>query len=76
MKNRDTRSDLGAVREDHLEATTDGVDAGDANDGKDLESAKVTLKTEVDKYQALLDIHLMKSEKARHSVPPDSACTS
>ena len=64
MKNRDTRSDLRAVQEDYPEAIRDGVDASDANDDKDLESAK---------YQALLDIHLMKFEKARHSLPPNSA---
>jgi hypothetical protein len=52
------------VQEDYPEAIRDGVDAIDANDDKDLESAK---------YQALLDIHLMKFEKARHSLPPNSA---
>jgi hypothetical protein len=65
MKNRDTRSDLRAVQEDY--PIRDGIDAGDASVGKGLESAK---------YQALLDIHLMKSEKARHSVPPNSASLS
>ena len=73
MKNTGTQSNLPAAREDYLDAIRDGMDAGD-DDDKDIVSSNVTLKAAADKYQALLDIHLINSEKAlSHIGPPKSA---
>ena len=73
MKNTDAQSGLPTAQEDCLETTHDGIDADGANGDSDIASSNVTLKRAAD-YQALLDIHLINSEKAlSHNGPSKSA---